>query len=55
MGGGGEVAGDECSAMAKKDNAALYCVCKSLSRVWLFATTSTIQCVEYSRLEHWSG
>ena len=28
---------------------------KSLSRVWLFATPWTIQCMEFSRPEHWSG
>ena len=28
---------------------------KSLSRVWLFATPWTIQCMEFSRPEYWSG
>ena len=28
---------------------------KSLSRVWLFATPWTIQSMEFSRLEYWSG
>ena len=28
---------------------------KSLSRVWLFVTPWTIQCMEFSRSEYWSG
>ena len=28
---------------------------KSLSRVWLFVTPWTIQCMEFSRPEYWSG
>jgi len=28
---------------------------KSLSRVWLFETPWTIESMEFSRLEHWSG
>ena len=31
------------------------CECKSLSRVWLSATPWTIQSMEFSRPEYWSG
>ena len=39
----------------RKPEFLLVCVCESLSCVRLFATPWTIQSMEFSRLEYWSG